>query len=217
MISDKKSFAFTLAETLITLTIIGVVMALMLKSVNRVNPDKDKILFLKTYHAMETVMADVINDPTKYDQTFYTDDEINALPNDQKGNLHIDFRYAPLATAQVTYQSGGASVTKKNLSRDNAMCYFLADQLNTIGSVDCETAHAQNMKLTTGACIRNLVGVDASGFNDPVIDPGCKGTYETYYVVNIYRDGKMTVPQNNANVKNQAKAYGWMQDQTKVK
>ena len=40
-----RKIAFTLAETLMTLVIIGVVMALMLRSISRVNPDKDKILF----------------------------------------------------------------------------------------------------------------------------------------------------------------------------
>ena len=87
--------AFTLAETLITITIIGVVMALMLRAINRVNPDKDKIQFIKTYHALESVIADVINDPKKYDQSFYTDQEIADMTAD---SLHIDFRYKPYET-----------------------------------------------------------------------------------------------------------------------
>ena len=61
---------FTLAETLITIMIIGIMVALMLRTINRVNPDKDKLLFLKTYHAIETVVANVINDPTKYNPTY---------------------------------------------------------------------------------------------------------------------------------------------------
>ena len=71
MNKDVKKAAFTMAETLLTLAIIGVVMALMLRAINRVNPNKNKVLFLKSYHAIETVIADIINDSTKYDQ--YTD------------------------------------------------------------------------------------------------------------------------------------------------
>ena len=45
MKNKDKSFAFTLAEALLTITIIGVTMALMMRGINRVNPDKDKIMF----------------------------------------------------------------------------------------------------------------------------------------------------------------------------
>ena len=48
----KEKNAFTLAETLLTIMIIGILVALMLRAINRVNPDKDKVLFLKAYHAI---------------------------------------------------------------------------------------------------------------------------------------------------------------------
>ncbi len=84
MKNNDKSFAFTLAETLLTLTIAGVLMALMLRAINRVNPDKEKFCFLKTYHALEAVMADTINDPTKYSPNYYTDNEMNQMTAEEK-------------------------------------------------------------------------------------------------------------------------------------
>ena len=47
MFSKKHSFAFTLAEALLTITIIGITMTLMMRGINRISPDKEKILFIK--------------------------------------------------------------------------------------------------------------------------------------------------------------------------
>ena len=63
-----KKKAFTLAEALIALMIIGVIVALLLRTLNRVTPNKEKVMYLKAYHTLEQVVSDVINDPSKYDQ-----------------------------------------------------------------------------------------------------------------------------------------------------
>ena len=39
---------FTLAEALIAMVIIGVVMALLLRALNRAQPDKEKMMYTKT-------------------------------------------------------------------------------------------------------------------------------------------------------------------------
>ena len=59
---------FTLAEILLTMIIIGVVMGLLIRTVARVDPDKDKFLFLKSYHAIEEIIRSSVNDFTKYDE-----------------------------------------------------------------------------------------------------------------------------------------------------
>ena len=237
---NDKSFAFTLAETLLTLTIAGVLMALMLRAINRVNPDKEKILFLKTYHALETVMANTINDSTKYSPNYYSDSEIDKMTTEEKNSLHLDFRYTPLPSAKVTFIKDGKQktacpkVTKGDgtvdtqgcdveLTKDNAMCYFIADQLNSVGDVNCEEEGSViNMKTSQGACLRNFVGVydgasdsQPNGSNDPVIDPLCNNQG---YVIWIFHDGKMTVPEEHYGIgERQKKAYEWMNDQTTVK
>ena len=205
---------FTLAETLITLTIIGVVMALMLRAINRVNPDKDKIQFIKTYHALEMVIADVINDPQNYDQAMYTDSELAEM---DANDIHVDFRYAPYASAKVVYvDSSGAQQTKSSLSQSDAVCYFAADRINTIGGVSCDSnPETGNMKLSTGVCLYNMSGVSNTGQLDAVINPNCDGA-SNGYVVRILRDGKMTVPSTADGYSNQAKAFSWMQSQTQL-
>ncbi len=237
-----KVFAFTLAEALLTLTIAGVLMALLMKAVNKVTPDKEKMLFLKTYHSLETILHNTVTDPVKYNQNYYSDSDINKMTAAQKEDLHLDFSYPPMPSAKVTFISNGkqktacpkikyANGTESNqgcdveLTKDNAMCFFIADQMNVAGEVNCETQNGDNqvnMKTPQGACLRNFVGVyDGSsadkpdGFNDPVIDPLCNGQG---YVINIYKDGKMTVPETNENIgERQKKAFDWINDQTTVK
>lgn len=244
MKNNDRSFAFTLAETLLTLTIAGVLMALMLRAINRVNPDKEKILFLKTFHAMEAVMADTINDPTKYSPNYYSDNEIDKMTTEEKNSLHLDFTYPPLSSAKVTYATGGQQrtacpkVTKGDGTVDNqgcddemtvknALCYFTAGQMNTIGDVNCSNndgitvngtkQSGLNMRFSNGACIGWLNGPDEDGMHRFSIVPSCDSSDKNLrYAVYITSDGKLTVPEENENA-NQAKAYEWMNDQTTVK
>ncbi len=213
---------FTLAETLITIMIIGIMVALMLRTINRVNPDKDKLLFLKTYHAIETVVANVINDPTKYNPTYLTDEERNSGEYD----LHHDFRDAPYTEATVNIISNGSSQEKSGLKQSNALCYFMADELNTVGSVNCENGggisvggsnvSGANFRLSNGVCLANW-NKNSSGTYTGIIDPNCEGM-SNGYAVKVFHDGKMTVPETDSTVgENQKKAYEWMQKQTDLK
>ena len=235
---NNKTFAFTLAETLLTLTIAGVLMALLMRAVNRVNPDKEKILFLKTYHALETIMANTINDPTKYSPNYYSETEIEKMTDDEKSDLHRDFRDVPMSSAKVSFIMNGKQMTAcskrtkgdgsevldcdKEMTQENAMCYFIADQINSIGNVNCEDNDDVNIKTSQGACLRNLVGTyngenenQPDGANDPIIDPLCNGKG---YAIWIYHDGKMSVPEEHDGIGDRQKqAYEWMNDQTTVK
>lgn len=114
--------AFTLAEALIALAIIGVVVTMLLRTLNRVTPDKEKVMYVKAYHTLEQVVADTINDPNKYDQEF------DAIGN---ANLSQD----PLSPDGATAPSNAicASITKSN-----ALCCYAADKLNLIGGASCE-------------------------------------------------------------------------------
>lgn len=208
MNKDVKKAAFTMAETLLTLAIIGVVMALMLRAINRVNPDKNKVLFLKSYHAIETVIADIINDSTKYDQ--YTDE-------------NADFSAKPLSTAKASYINKGSEVTvcedgcDKKFTQPKAVCYFLADQINTIGEVNCDNDTTMNFKTSIGACFWGWQNVDSNGTLEAIVDPTCSDDKKNGYVVKLFKDGKMTVPETSTKVNDQATAYEWMQNQTQVK
>ena len=223
MKTDKKSLAFTLAEALLTLTIIGVLMALMMRSINRVSPDKEKILFLKTYHALEHAIVNTVNDPSRYDPNYYSDNDVDNMTAAEKADLHRDFRDTPMKDAKVHINGQEITSCKADkpsspcINHDNAMCYFIADALNTVGEGNCKDQGVLNFKTSNGVCVRNLVGVSADGSNDPTIDPLCTDGAQDY-VIWIYNDGKMTVPSTHAGIgARQSKAYNWMLDQTQVK
>jgi type II secretory pathway pseudopilin PulG len=220
MKKDKAvKFAFTLAEALVAIMIIGVLMALMLRSLNRVNPDKDKIMFIKTYHALETAVSDIINDSSKYDQQYYSEAELLSASSNYNTS-HIHFAWKPYET--VTVHVGTTSET--NISRTNAFCYFVADMLNTVGDVNCAdetgitvngtTITKGNMRLSSGVCLAEMRGdIAYNSSKDFKIIPACKND-ETYNVT-LFPDGKLTVPKTvSSNQTNQDKAYRWINNQT---
>jgi len=227
MRKKDKSLAFTLAEALLTITIIGVTVALMMRSINRVSPDKEKILFIKTYHAIEQVIANTINDPTKYDPNYYDEALLSEMSDDEKKDLRSDFAHKPLETAKVHINDKELKGCDKKtnsgddcLHSENAMCYFLADGLNTIGDVNCQNNDNMNFKTSTGVCFYDWVGMkpatnDSMAYNDPKISPTCDENNK--YVINVYADGKVTVPSTHTTIKNQSTAYNWMNDQTNIK
>lgn len=231
------SSAFTLAEALLTITIIGVVAVMMVRSINRVSPDKEKIMFVKTFHSVEHVVANIINDPTKYNQNYYSEEDLKALSSSELNELAANFLSDPLKSAsvfvggEIIYACGNPKASSsKCINKTNAKCYFIADALNTTGTVDCETKEktAINFKTSTGVCVRNLVSLDTNGYTEAIFDPLCTSKKETKnnqevesytggYAIGIYQDGKVTVPQTSTNATEQSKAYNWLLDQTQVK
>lgn len=68
---------FTLAETLISLTIIGVIAALTMPGLLNSRPNKSKAMFLKAYNTLTTQIVDILSDPSLY----YTTYDANGNPN----------------------------------------------------------------------------------------------------------------------------------------
>ena len=215
-------FAFTMAEVLLTLVILGVVVALMLRSINRINPDKDKVLFLRAFHAIEMAAADVINDTS-----YYAPDIATAS----------DFSTDPMPTTKVELYSSGSkgvycskksqyAVTDCNkvIDQSNAMCYLIAEKLSTDGKVNCNGGSAvMNFKLGNGTCIYGLAGNSTTFPHEFAIDPGCDGVFEAYAAM-IDKTGNVTVSDKTTlysdffnDEDRQKKVYRWVNEQTDVK
>lgn len=210
MIMNKEKaikFAFTMAETLITMTIIGVLMALMLRAINRVNPDKDKILFLKSYHAVETVVGNVINDATKYDQNTDSNSDFSSLP---LPTAKATINGATYCTNQFQ-ETTEDTCSNKIITASNALCYFLADQINFVGGLNCRNNTGVNFKSTSGVCFYDWVG---SGTRTGRVDPNCE---KKGYAITVYNDGRVTIPSSASGTTDQAAAYRWINDQTQIK
>lgn len=66
---------FTLAEVLITLTVIGIVCAVTIPMLNNAKPDRDKVIYKKAIYSIGEVMKKTIEDPTSKLSTKYWADE----------------------------------------------------------------------------------------------------------------------------------------------
>ena len=66
MINLKKSYAFTLMELLITLSVIGVLIAITITGTKYLTPDVDKARFKKAYTTVEKTVTKLINDDDVY-------------------------------------------------------------------------------------------------------------------------------------------------------
>ena len=220
-----KKFAFTMAEALLTITILGVIATLMIRSINRINPDKDKVLFLRGFHAMEAATSNAVNNASYYDP------DINSVNRDKD---YSDFGGNPLPTAKIEISTSSGIIPalcstdstlancSKKISKTNAVCYFTAAEMSLAGPANCADGEKiMNYRSGNGSCYYGLAGrVPPFDF---VIDPSCKGI-EYGYAVTVYPSGNLTVPSASATYESifkkedqQKKAYVWMSEQTDVK
>ena len=69
--SDKRGF--TMAEMLVCLAIISVIATILIPTLGRIKPNKEKTMFKKAYQITERVIYELVNDPELYPAT-----DINA-------------------------------------------------------------------------------------------------------------------------------------------
>lgn len=117
--------AFTLAETLITLIIVGVIAATVTPIIMSAIPNTNKVKFKKAYSVTETAITNMINNDIIY--------PASAILTAGDG---LDYEQGFNNTAAIP--NGNGAVTP-NI---NKFCYYMADQMNIIGQSNCPTADA---------------------------------------------------------------------------
>lgn len=115
----KKGFSLT--EVLISLAIMGILAAILLPTVQKTTPDKNKIVFRKAYNTIAQGVSNLI-----YDEVNYPSSQVDTTTGLMKGLNYT------VATSNIV-----SSVTY------NKFCYFLLDTLNTIGATSPTTACPQ--------------------------------------------------------------------------
>lgn len=120
MINNKRKNknAFTLAEILLTLTILGVVAAITIPLIQNIIPSTNKALFRKSYLTLQRAIENMLNN-----ETIYPSDMTTRVGNFTYQN---DFNFVTDPT--------GAAGTK------NKFCYYLAQNLRVDGTETCPTS-----------------------------------------------------------------------------
>jgi len=120
-LTSKK--AFTLAEILITMCMMGVLAAVLVPVIVQTSPDYNKVMFRKSLYTLQLAVSNMLKDNTNY-PSGETGTDANGLTVEKGFNN----------TTAVTNTISGTTYNK--------FCFFLVDQLNTMkgGDSSCPVA-----------------------------------------------------------------------------
>lgn len=130
-----KFKGFTLAEVLITLTVIGVLAAILTPVLQKAVPDPNKALFRKAYNTVVTAVSDLINDEESYPSNI-----LGNATNPTMNNVSVGFNNLNIAGTLVP-----ASVTTTDgatVYSPNKFCYLFSQEINTVGNEVCPTLYS---------------------------------------------------------------------------
>ena len=110
----NKKFAFTLVEMIITIGIIGIIVATLIPILHNIMPGKDKGLVRKSYYIVKNTINLLLNDPVLYPtDKFLKGDSKDAFITNFKSYLKTndtltatDEHFATTADGMDWYQSG---------------------------------------------------------------------------------------------------------------
>lgn len=105
---------FTIAEVLICFTVIGVIAALLIPAIVQKKPNKNKVMFRKSYYIVERIVAELIAD----EETFPADFETS------KALAYFD----PTSSDRLQADTG------------KFFCNRFASKLSTNGDIKCDVA-----------------------------------------------------------------------------
>ena len=75
-----KKIGYTLSEIVIALGLVSVIAVITAPLIGNILPDKNKITVLKTYKIINDIVAELLNDPSKYRKREITDSSFNCPP-----------------------------------------------------------------------------------------------------------------------------------------
>lgn len=147
-----KYKGFTLAEVLITLTVIGVLAAILTPVLQNAVPDPNIALFRKAYNIVVTAVTDMINDEESYPSNV-----LGSTTNPTMSNVPVGFYNLNIVGTLVP---AFLQATDGTQYPPNKFCYLFSQEINTIGNEICPTLYGNGTFST-----RN-------GMSWTIVDPG---------------------------------------------
>ncbi len=200
----QKRKAFTLAEVMITLAVLGVLASIILPAVSKIRPNKAKAMFKKAYYVAERMVYELVNDQDLY----------------PSNGVFVGFdNTAPVTYLGIEYPTNNTG-SSANAGAEAKFCQLFARKLNTASDdIYCDADHAvptgggtfKTPSFVTSDGIhwympyttfiptsnKNYIYVDVNGSKSPncrCTDPNCYDCpLPDIFQIVVLADGKMSV------------------------
>jgi len=116
-----KIKAFTFAEVMVTLAVMGVLASIMLPVMSKIRPDKTKVTFKKAYYVIERTVYDMVTDESLYPELgsykgFDNTQEVTYNGNTYKGNTKFLQLFAAHINKISTNRPNGTTLPSNGVS-----------------------------------------------------------------------------------------------------
>ena len=171
----KNKYGFTLAETMITLGIIGILAMIMLPALNNSQPNQEMVLLKKSYYNVSRIVSELIND-----EDFYPDTD--------------DQNRSGFKNTSISDLTGGVEATYHGLtfSGNSKFCGLFAAKLNTTQGGDPRALCNARVSLDNGG---NFSTPDGIIWSMPVSNFS-SGSEDIYIDINGTRKGSNCAPRD---------------------
>lgn len=176
--------AFTLAEVMITMAVLGVLASVLLPAVSKVRPNENKALFKKAYYVAERMVGELVNDDELYPIGEGTIDGLNNVN-------------------EVTYNGTKYSGSDKFCKLFAAKVNTINDNVNCVGGSATPTNSNVPSFITTDGIYWYMpitafeadksITVDVNGDKKPNCKFGTNCIKPDQFEIWIQSDGKMYV------------------------
>ena len=155
-----KKKAFTLAEVLIALGILGIIAAVAVPAISQIIPDKNKAMYLRSYNALMNKTKEIAYDTSIYGPYY----------EDSNGNRY-DVSYYPLINTSAPMDPYAKDLLK-NTNKLKKYAILMRDALNGEALTDNNSAVTK---------FRTKDGIEWKIYDSQIVDPFSTGGDGSFY------------------------------------